>query len=71
MKLIFIALIKFYKIALSPVVSRKMRCRFYPTCSVYAVMAFNKYGVKTGIKLTVARLCKCNPYNGDSCIDYP
>jgi putative membrane protein insertion efficiency factor len=71
MKRFLIILIKIYKLILSPVLSKKLRCRFYPTCSDYAIMSLNKYGSKIGIKKVINRLCRCNPYNGESCIDYP
>jgi len=38
-------------------------CRFYPTCSEYAIAAFNKYGiVRGGIKI-LHRLGSCHPWN--------
>ncbi|MBI4778956.1 membrane protein insertion efficiency factor YidD [Candidatus Falkowbacteria bacterium] len=38
-------------------------CRFYPTCSNYAVEAIEKYGlIKGGIK-AVWRVLRCNPFN--------
>lgn len=50
---------------------RKIICRFYPTCSEYAVLALNKYGLVKGISLTKNRLRRCTDKNTDSCIDYP
>lgn len=46
-------------------------CRFHPTCSEYAILAIEKYGVCKGIKLTCNRLHRCRPDNLQSCIDYP
>lgn len=69
MKKIFIKLIKGYQKFISPL---KMRptCRFYPTCSQYAILAIEKHGViKGGIK-AVWRLLRCNPFS-DGGIDYP
>ncbi|MBI2459512.1 MAG: membrane protein insertion efficiency factor YidD [Parcubacteria group bacterium] len=38
-------------------------CRFYPTCSDYAIQAVEKYGfIKGGIK-SVKRVSRCNPFN--------
>ena len=71
MKDLFILFIKVYKLTLSPIISRKRRCRFYPTCSDYAIRALDKYGAISGIKKVIGRLCRCNPYNRESCIDYP
>jgi uncharacterized protein len=70
-KELLITFIKIYKLILSPLLSKKLRCRFHPTCSDYAIMSLNKYGVKIGIKKAINRLHRCNPYNGESCIDYP
>lgn len=39
------------------------RCRFYPTCSNYAMQAIEKYGVFKGVILGIKRLLRCNPYN--------
>lgn len=46
-------------------------CRFYPSCSDYAVSAFQKYGLFRGGLLSLTRVKRCNPANVDSCIDYP
>ena len=43
-------------------------CRYYPTCSDYAIMAFSKYGFIIGLKKTIKRLIRCNPF-GDSGYD--
>lgn len=65
---ICVCLIKFYQRKLSRYFGH---CRFYPTCSQYAILAIEKYGVSKGIKLTIKRLYRCRPDNLDSCIDYP
>ncbi len=38
-------------------------CRFYPTCSTYAVQSFTKYGVIKGGAKAIWRILRCNPYN--------
>ena len=38
-------------------------CRFYPTCSEYAVQAIEKKGVTIGTWLAVRRLLKCHPFH--------
>lgn len=63
--------IKIYQKYISPIKPKKIKCRFYPTCSQYAILSIQKYGSIQGIKKTVKRLRKCNPHNRDSCIDYP
>ena len=39
------------------------QCRFRPTCSDYAMAAFDKYGVLKGGWKTIKRLIRCNPFN--------
>jgi putative membrane protein insertion efficiency factor len=61
-----------YQIFISPVLSDLgVRCRFYPTCSQYAILALQKNGFLKGTKQIFQRLRRCNKYNLDSCIDYP
>jgi hypothetical protein len=50
---------------------RNIICRFYPSCSNYAVMALQKYGFIKGWYLAIKRINRCNQKNTDSCIDYP
>ena len=38
-------------------------CRFYPSCSNYAIESFRKYGVGRGALLTLRRLVKCHPFH--------
>ena len=38
-------------------------CKFYPTCSNYALEAINKYGSIKGSVLAIKRIIKCNPFN--------
>ncbi len=37
------------------------RCRFYPSCSSYAVEAFTEHGFWRGLSLTARRLLRCRP----------
>lgn len=59
MKRVFLAIIWFYKHAISPYTPRC--CRFIPSCSEYAVQAINRYGACKGAGLAVRRIIKCNP----------
>lgn len=61
MKSIFIFIIKIYQAAISPLFPGK--CRFYPTCSAYAMQAIEKYGVLKGLFLGVKRILKCHPFH--------
>ena len=53
--------IRFYRRFISPLLPRA--CRFYPTCSQYALEALEQYGTLKGIWLTLKRLSKCHPYH--------
>ena len=59
MRIILIFLIKFYKRFLSPFLPPA--CRFYPTCSEYALEAVKKHGALKGLYLTIRRLLRCHP----------
>jgi putative membrane protein insertion efficiency factor len=37
-------------------------CRFYPSCSVYAIEAIQKHGPLKGLCLSAARILRCNPF---------
>ena len=38
-------------------------CRFYPSCSQYAMQAIEKYGILKGGLLALWRILRCNPFN--------
>lgn len=57
----FIALLKFYRYFVSPLLGP--RCRFEPSCSSYAEEALKQHGVFIGLRLTLCRLCKCHPWH--------
>jgi len=40
------------------------QCRFYPTCSNYAIQAIETYGSIKGTYLALRRILKCNPWGG-------
>lgn len=54
-----IALVKFYRLAISPLLGP--RCRYYPTCSEYALIALQHYGALKGSWLAVKRIARCHP----------
>jgi putative membrane protein insertion efficiency factor len=56
-----ITLIKGYQRFLSPVLGSN--CRFYPTCSCYAIEAIDRFGVIKGGWLASKRIVKCHPLN--------
>ena len=64
MKRVFLLLIRFYQVWISPYLPR--RCRFIPTCSQYALEAIEKYGPWKGGLLALKRFLRCHPfYKGD------
>ena len=61
MKTILIAIIRFYQLAISPLLGSN--CRFYPTCSHYAREALEKHGALRGSWLALKRIGRCNPWH--------
>lgn len=59
LKKFFINLIKLYRKHISP--NTPPKCRFYPTCSEYALEAFERFGVIKAFLLTLWRFLRCNP----------
>jgi hypothetical protein len=57
----FIFLIWLYRKIISPL--KPPTCRFYPTCSAYALEAISKYGAFKGGGLAMKRLLRCHPMN--------
>ena len=62
MKMVLRGLIRFYQIAISPLLGP--RCRYYPTCSQYALEAVAKHGAMQGTWFAVRRLARCHPWGG-------
>lgn len=60
MKLLAIALLKIYQLAISPLLLPS--CRFYPTCSAYAIEAIERHGFIKGGWLSVRRILRCQPF---------
>ncbi|WP_125666170.1 membrane protein insertion efficiency factor YidD [Paenibacillus baekrokdamisoli] len=61
MKKIVQAPIHFYRRFISPI--KPPTCRFYPTCSEYALQAIEKHGPAKGSWLAAKRICKCHPFH--------
>jgi putative membrane protein insertion efficiency factor len=55
-------LILAYRVTLSPFLGRQ--CRFHPTCSLYALDAYRRFGARWGTWLTARRLLRCHPFGG-------
>jgi len=61
MRTLLIGIVKAYRWFLSPLIGPT--CRFYPTCSAYALEALERFGALRGTWLIVRRLARCHPWN--------
>lgn len=62
-----IGLVRLYQLLLSPLLGPT--CKFYPSCSNYAVTALGRHGPLRGTWLTVRRLARCHPWS-DGGVDH-
>ncbi len=62
MKTLLLFFIRFYQRRISPLKGRPT-CRFYPTCSVYAYTAIQRFGALRGGWLALWRILKCHPFH--------
>jgi hypothetical protein len=58
---VFITPIKLYQKTVSPLTGQ--RCKYYPSCSEYAVQSITKFGILRGLVLAGWRLLRCNPFS--------
>ena len=61
MRAVVIVLIRTYQLLISPLLPPA--CRFYPSCSTYALEAVRRFGVFAGIWLALKRLARCHPWH--------
>ncbi|HET6272463.1 MAG TPA: membrane protein insertion efficiency factor YidD [Bacteroidota bacterium] len=59
---IIIQFLRVYRFVISPLLPPNT-CRFYPTCSQYAIDAVRRYGPIKGSWLSMKRIVKCHPYH--------
>jgi hypothetical protein len=57
----FCFLIQIYRYCLFSLFPKS--CRFYPSCSAYALEAIQKKGPLSGLLMTIKRVCRCHPWN--------
>lgn len=60
MRWFLVSLVRGYQIVLSPVLPTS--CRFFPSCSAYAIEALERHGALKGTALTIRRLARCQPF---------
>jgi putative membrane protein insertion efficiency factor len=61
MRFVFVGLIRLYQLLVSPLLPPA--CRFYPSCSQYALVAIRDRGVLRGGWLALTRFARCHPWN--------
>ena len=61
MSKLLVWILRAYQVLLSPMLGQ--RCRFYPSCSHYAIEALRTHGAARGSYLAARRLCRCHPWN--------
>ena len=70
MKKILLGIIRFYQKYLSGAKGYSS-CKYYPTCSRYAIEAIEKYGAFKGGLLAAWRILRCNPFSKGGYVPVP
>lgn len=60
MRWLLVFLVRGYQTVISPILPAS--CRFFPSCSVYAIEALERHGALKGTTLTLRRLARCQPF---------
>jgi len=60
MRWVLIFFVRFYQMAISPMLPPS--CRYYPSCSNYAIEAIEKYGAWKGGWMAAKRIGRCHPF---------
>jgi len=58
---ILIKLVRFYQLAISPFLPAS--CRYFPSCSAYAIEALERHGALRGSWLAICRIGRCHPFH--------
>lgn len=61
MSTVLIGIIRLYQLTIARWLGG--HCRFYPSCSDYAIEALRRHGTIKGMGLTIRRLGKCHPFH--------
>ena len=68
-QLVLIALLRTYQAVISPMTGPS--CRYYPSCSSYALLAVQRHGALRGAWLATKRLARCHPWTPGGVDDVP
>ena len=60
MRTVLVLFVRGYQVTLSPLLPAS--CRYYPSCSAYAIEALERYGALRGGWLALRRIGRCNPF---------
>ena len=60
MRWLLVFLVRGYQVVVSPLLPPS--CRFFPSCSAYAIEALERHGALKGAALTIHRLARCQPF---------
>lgn len=66
---LLIGLVRLYRLTVSPVMAPS--CRYWPSCSEYAIEALRRHGAARGGWLTTRRLCRCHPWSAGGVDEVP
>jgi putative membrane protein insertion efficiency factor len=66
---VLVLLLRAYRAVISPLYGEV--CRYYPSCSRYALEAVQEHGVVVGAGLATARVCRCHPWAAGGVDDIP
>jgi uncharacterized protein len=61
MRRILVLLVRGYQVSLSPMLPAS--CRYYPSCSAYAIEALERHGALRGSWLAARRIARCHPFH--------
>jgi len=60
MRTVLVTVVRGYQMILSPLLPAA--CRYYPSCSAYAIEALERHGALLGTWLAIRRIVRCNPF---------
>ena len=60
MKRLLILGVRAYQVSLGPMLPAS--CRYYPSCSAYAIEALERHGALRGTWLSIRRILRCHPF---------